>query len=245
MALISPTRHLPLDILQEIFLACLPTHRNCVMSATEAPVLLGRICSSWRTISLSTPRLWSSLHIAVPPLQGNLGLALYDEKLLQRLEATKIWLSRSGECALSISLQGPYYPFGSSTPTQILLIRALIPLASRWAHIEFAAPHSVLTTLSHLTEADVPALKSLALNEISEGQGTDHIQADSFPLLRGASISSISISGTIFNPLELPLRWNSLVDISVKIGWVGGALITITLQLLSQCPALRTCQLRV
>ncbi|KAJ7469713.1 hypothetical protein FB451DRAFT_1400535 [Mycena latifolia] len=44
-ALISPARHLPLDIIQEIFLACLPAHRNCVMSATEAPVLIGRICS--------------------------------------------------------------------------------------------------------------------------------------------------------------------------------------------------------
>ncbi|KAJ7875676.1 hypothetical protein B0H13DRAFT_1006898 [Mycena leptocephala] len=34
-ALISPVRRLPLDIIQEIFIACLPTHRNCVMSASE------------------------------------------------------------------------------------------------------------------------------------------------------------------------------------------------------------------
>ncbi|KAF8213683.1 hypothetical protein K438DRAFT_1550126, partial [Mycena galopus ATCC 62051] len=61
-ALISPVRRLPLDIIQEIFIACLPTHRNCVMSASEAPILLGRICSSWRALSLSTPRLWASLH---------------------------------------------------------------------------------------------------------------------------------------------------------------------------------------
>ncbi|KAJ6594564.1 hypothetical protein B0H19DRAFT_901665, partial [Mycena capillaripes] len=57
-ALMSPFRRLPLDILVEIFMACLPTDRNCVMSAREAPVILGRICRSWRTISLSTPRLW-------------------------------------------------------------------------------------------------------------------------------------------------------------------------------------------
>ncbi|KAJ7803751.1 hypothetical protein B0H14DRAFT_2886859, partial [Mycena olivaceomarginata] len=36
-ALISPFRRLPLDMLQEIFVA--------------SPVLLGRICSSWRTVS--------------------------------------------------------------------------------------------------------------------------------------------------------------------------------------------------
>ncbi|KAJ7134865.1 hypothetical protein C8R44DRAFT_563163, partial [Mycena epipterygia] len=57
-ALISPIRQLPLDVIHEIFMACIPTHRNCVMSASEAPVLLGRICSAWRNISLSTPHLW-------------------------------------------------------------------------------------------------------------------------------------------------------------------------------------------
>ncbi|KAJ7151785.1 hypothetical protein C8R43DRAFT_886645 [Mycena crocata] len=62
-ALICPVGRLPLEIIQEILTACLPTNRNCVMSATEAPVLLGRICSSWRAISITTPRIWSSLHI--------------------------------------------------------------------------------------------------------------------------------------------------------------------------------------
>ncbi|KAJ7683084.1 hypothetical protein B0H17DRAFT_1074566, partial [Mycena rosella] len=41
----------------------IPLHRNCVMSAVEAPILLGRICSSWRAISHATPRLWARLHI--------------------------------------------------------------------------------------------------------------------------------------------------------------------------------------
>ncbi|KAJ7689558.1 hypothetical protein B0H17DRAFT_867202, partial [Mycena rosella] len=57
-ALISPVRRLPFDIIQEIFTACLPTHRNCVMSAREALIVLGRICSGWRAISLATPCLW-------------------------------------------------------------------------------------------------------------------------------------------------------------------------------------------
>ncbi|KAJ7634616.1 hypothetical protein FB45DRAFT_470590 [Roridomyces roridus] len=62
-ALLSPIRRMPADMMQEIFLACLPTHRNCVMDAREAPLLLGRICSAWRALSLATPRLWASLHI--------------------------------------------------------------------------------------------------------------------------------------------------------------------------------------
>ncbi|KAJ7140685.1 hypothetical protein C8R44DRAFT_537561, partial [Mycena epipterygia] len=57
-ALTSPARRVPLNIVQDIFLACLPTHRNSDMSPTEAPLLLCRICSGRRAITLSTPLLW-------------------------------------------------------------------------------------------------------------------------------------------------------------------------------------------
>ncbi|TFK42017.1 hypothetical protein BDQ12DRAFT_677523 [Crucibulum laeve] len=46
-ALISIPRRLPWDILQEIFLHCLPTDTNAVMDCKEAPLILGRICSNW------------------------------------------------------------------------------------------------------------------------------------------------------------------------------------------------------
>ena len=62
----SPLRRLPPELLQVIFVCCLPLHRNAVMHSSEALVLLGRICSEWRRISLSTPEVWSSLRI-VPP----------------------------------------------------------------------------------------------------------------------------------------------------------------------------------
>jgi hypothetical protein len=38
-ALLSPARRLPHDVVQEIFLAWLPSHRNAVMSPAEAPLL--------------------------------------------------------------------------------------------------------------------------------------------------------------------------------------------------------------
>ncbi|KAJ7131068.1 hypothetical protein C8R44DRAFT_613155, partial [Mycena epipterygia] len=40
--LVSPVRQLPRDIVQEISLTCFPTHRNAVMSAKEAPLILTR-----------------------------------------------------------------------------------------------------------------------------------------------------------------------------------------------------------
>ncbi|KAJ7080523.1 hypothetical protein C8R44DRAFT_653546, partial [Mycena epipterygia] len=63
MALISPARRAPEDVLQEIFFACLPTAHNAVIDPGEAPLLLGRICRYWRAIAYTNPRLWNSLHI--------------------------------------------------------------------------------------------------------------------------------------------------------------------------------------
>ncbi|KAJ7162289.1 hypothetical protein C8R46DRAFT_1104129, partial [Mycena filopes] len=108
-ALISPARRLPLDIIEAIFVACLPTHRNCVMSASEAPVLLGRICSPWRTISLATPRLWSSLHITHPSTEqdSSVPASVVAETTALRLTVAQTWLRRSGQCPLSISYALP------------------------------------------------------------------------------------------------------------------------------------------
>ena len=65
-SLLSPIHHVPSDILQEIFTACLPAAHNPVLSRNEAPLLLTRVCKSWRNIMFSTPHLWSSIHIPIP-----------------------------------------------------------------------------------------------------------------------------------------------------------------------------------
>ncbi|KAJ6594633.1 hypothetical protein B0H19DRAFT_920691, partial [Mycena capillaripes] len=221
-ALISPVRRLPLDIIQEIFVACLPTHRNCVMSAQEAPVLLGRICSSWRAISLSTPRLWARLHIAEPThevFSGATSTEVYEQKLAQRLETTKIWLSRSGQCPLSISLDssqehtGP--PSGPDAfPNTCLFLHAMIPFASRWQNISLSVSWTVLNTLSNLTESDVPMLAKLDINQRLESV-IPNIQWTSFALFRAPRITSFALAGDHMSPLEFPVRWGNLTTLSI------------------------------
>ncbi|KAJ6562710.1 hypothetical protein DFH09DRAFT_1159454 [Mycena vulgaris] len=109
-ALISPMRALPPEILQEIFMACLPAGHDAVMHTSEAPLLLGRICSAWRAISLSTPSLWSSLHLVVPRPSLGFGFLVDDQAardnpaVAQRREGLHTWLQRSGTCPLSISV---------------------------------------------------------------------------------------------------------------------------------------------
>ncbi|KAJ6465778.1 hypothetical protein C8R45DRAFT_839670, partial [Mycena sanguinolenta] len=151
-------------------------HRNCVMSGTEASVLLGRICSGWRTISLTTPRLWVSLHIVEPPSPS----PGYDDKIVQRLENAKKWLGRSGHCPLSISLQ-----CAREERITIQFIQATIPFAAHWQHIHF-------TTLIFeiMLNIDMPWLESVAFH----CEYTPRIQAKArfFNVLQGSRLSSLS-----------------------------------------------------
>lgn len=59
----SPINRIPYDILTEIFHHCLPQRRleHRQPDTMTAPMLLCHICSSWRTIALEIPTLWSHL----------------------------------------------------------------------------------------------------------------------------------------------------------------------------------------
>ncbi|KAF7357914.1 hypothetical protein MVEN_00837800 [Mycena venus] len=253
----SPIRRLPLDILEQIFVACLPTHRNCVMSAQEAPVILGRICSSWRTISLATPRLWSRLHI-VEPTGLESPNSLNTLRRLQRLEVANSWLRRSGECPLSISLNPspdplipgppPMSPSGSHA-NSALFLTALIQFASRWQNIRLVGKLSALEALSRLTEHEVPLLKRLEIVCFEDTSATDaQWRLSQFGVFHGPSLSAISFAASNTEASELPLRWNQLRVLSLTSPpWDGEHVQTcgVVLEILSRCPNLQICSILV
>ncbi|KAF7364798.1 hypothetical protein MVEN_00349800 [Mycena venus] len=225
-ALISPIRQLPVDLVREIFVACIPTDSNAVMSAKEAPLLLGRICSSWRTIALSTPRLWSSIHIAVP--HDKLPHHVHDGCL----ELVKEWLARSGGLPLSISFHR--YPPPGSSP----FFDAIVSFSSRWKHI------SVLGQQIRLSRANVPMLQSI---EILDYAGGDE-SAETPDFLSGDAVRSVCL-GTDLNPTQLPLPWNQLTVLSLDRlrsshqpfpdPW--SLTSSTALRILTQCQNLREC----
>ncbi|KAF7364805.1 hypothetical protein MVEN_00350600 [Mycena venus] len=196
------------------------------MSAQEAPLLLCRICSSWRTIALSTPRLWSSIHIAVP-----------HDKLPQHvhdgcLELVKAWLARSGGLPLSISFYR-HYPPGPSP-----FFDTIVSLSSRWKHI------SVLGQQIRLSRADVPMLQSIEILDHTIGDEP----ADAHDVFCGDSIRSVSL-GTNGNPIQLPLPWSQLTILSLdrfqdprtsfSQGWPLSS--SMALNILAQCRNLHEC----
>ncbi|KAF9444239.1 hypothetical protein P691DRAFT_677985, partial [Macrolepiota fuliginosa MF-IS2] len=133
--LLSPIRRLHPEILQEVFCHCLPITHNAVMSATEAPLVLGRVCSRWRRIAYSTPELWASIHIVIiiPPRPSS----CQAQQAIALQHAVAVWLSRSGTLPLSISLVDPdLYPHQPQSPTTAMndQIRSYLDLIAPYAH---------------------------------------------------------------------------------------------------------------
>ncbi|TDL16593.1 hypothetical protein BD410DRAFT_731171, partial [Rickenella mellea] len=64
----APIHALPLELLCRIFLHCVSndlsrSRRNSIRGLSKAPLLLGRVCSGWRNVSISSPELWSSFAV--------------------------------------------------------------------------------------------------------------------------------------------------------------------------------------
>ncbi|KAK6996923.1 hypothetical protein R3P38DRAFT_3068506 [Favolaschia claudopus] len=247
-ALISPIRRIPQDVLSEIFFACLPTHRNCVMTTSEAPLLLGRVCSSWRTLSLSTPRLWATLHITQP---GGSGAS--NESITQRFEAMKMWLGRSGQCPLSISVYTSYMHCSPEAPmsTQAqplpvdLFLKELSFHAKRWQHVSFSTTSAAFKALAYLSAADVPILESITARLPPPFPPHDVVEWTHFGMFAGPRVSKFLTSASCFST-SIPLCWHLLTSLDV-VGslWESCVDSEAALEVLIRCPQLQRFKLTV
>lgn len=110
-SIVSPLRSMCSEILGEIFLRCLPTHRHPIVETTECPILLTHVCHFWRQTAILDTRLWSRIYITFCVLnlssQGREASNLRHRfiKILRKsLNIFEEWLSRAGQRPLSVSL---------------------------------------------------------------------------------------------------------------------------------------------
>jgi F-box-like len=114
---------IPPEILTQIFLYCIPSEQFPIPSHNEAPLLLTRVSSYWRTLAINTPDLWSAFHIN------------YKDPA-EDIPATNLWLKRSTNRPLSLSLA---IDFGEQSQQAIL--DALCRHSNRWKHVRFDFRH--------------------------------------------------------------------------------------------------------
>jgi len=217
-ALISPLRRLPPELLQVIFVWCLPSHRNAVMHSSEAPVLLGRVCSEWRRISLSTPEVWSSLHI-VPPSVNFSNLKSSTTRFERKREVIEMWLGRSGTCPLNISFV--WFASDSEDETKLCasLLEALVPMCGRWQMLDFQVPLKMFQPFIGLMVKDVPLLEGLSLMDNRTALSADVVDKWPESLVFAESATNLrNFALTFFSGgLRLPtIPWHQLTTLYLE-----------------------------
>lgn len=236
--LLSPVRRLPPEVLQEIFLHCLPTEHNAIRSVAEPPLLLGRICSAWRRIALSTPQLWSTLHIVVP----RHSIDARDVGILdRRYESLNVWLSRSGMCPLYITLVVVSVR-GAENTVPALWMESLLRCSRRWKSVELKVPPQTLRSLESLTANDVPWLETLTFQEKGGVEARAKWEELQF-LPIAPRLHRVSLLHFRSTPGTLTLPWVQLTEFSINVRPALSA--NDTLDILCQCPNLQRCTLMI
>ncbi|KAJ7613161.1 hypothetical protein FB45DRAFT_1065246 [Roridomyces roridus] len=242
LVLLSPARRLPDDVLGGIFTACVPCDRAASLNGADAPLLLCHISQRWRSIALSTPLLWSSLHIVAPVTT----LTAENDRLLQINAVAKTWLSRSGCLPLTISFVGPgtvarsnTHLFQGTLDACKILLETLIEFSPRWRSVRLVLPHhlSDFGPLADLTPDQVPMLRSATIDG-------EPFQSN-LSFLTAPSLNSLSFRPPTYvfqTAIRTPLIQHLCIYQAHRLGDISG---TKLLQFLRECVNLETCTLEL
>ncbi|KAJ7682983.1 hypothetical protein B0H17DRAFT_1074881 [Mycena rosella] len=214
-----PVLTLPVEIVDEIFLHCLPilphpdgsswtwACESLPPATNEVPLLLSSICSAWRAIALSSPSLWTSLALHFESVPS------YSQASHDRASLCQTWLSRSRELPLHLSLRYRYpdvvppTSIDSQSEDGDTVLDVLRKCSLRWKTLRISVQRGDFDRLCRQLNGRIPLLDTLCV-DIVEG-GTSHnsgwIQVFwDAPALQNLSIATPS--WFLFLPMHLPVN---------------------------------------
>ena len=133
----APIYRLSAEMLSEIFVDCLASEFGLACT-TNAPLLLGLVCKTWRNVSLRTPELWASVELKV---------SILENQVARRLEE---WFDRSGVLPISFRLRIGCPLRRREGLSDIIAI--LCQYSERWRRICIGVPLSYSSEIHTLQE---------------------------------------------------------------------------------------------
>ncbi|KAJ7064491.1 hypothetical protein C8F01DRAFT_1021194 [Mycena amicta] len=174
-AVLLPIRHLPAEIIGDIFLVVAGSHPD------RTPWYLGHICSAWRRVALGLPGLWSDIRLTYVS-QPFISDALYAQ------------LNRTGTAGLSITVAFVDPP--AVDPSILSLPDALLDRSNQWVKLSVSCPNAHIRVgelLRSMTRAAGPLarLARLVLSNVDWQYGDETLAQfiKQLPALRGVSFT--------------------------------------------------------
>lgn len=244
-ALLVPIHYLPVDVLQKVFLNCLPTTHSAVISPIYPPLLLTHICSAWHRIAHRTEALWASIHVPVPgalicptprgwvhqpiPNEETEGcshtkscIAAVCTIACRRVGAITEWLGRSGACPLSITIyNGNPYATSDIIYNMCMILDALLPFRACWGTLKLDGTATHFTCIASICSAELPLLYALhfegspVLPDSISSPPKEMQSWTNSGLLRAPNLRVISYIHTMEDVTKFPLRWELLTSLKL------------------------------
>ncbi|KAF8881554.1 hypothetical protein BD779DRAFT_1788184 [Infundibulicybe gibba] len=144
----SAIAYLPVEIIREIFLQCLPGPCQLPPTSTEPRLVLTHVCSAWRNVALDMPKLWTDM---IVDLQ-------YSKLGVRGHSAISSWLFRSSPCLISLQIHFPAY--GSSSR---LFENLVLPNLHRYRHLDLRTSGAELLLFLSLPAGLLPDLEDVRI----------------------------------------------------------------------------------
>ena len=218
--LLSPIRRVPVEILQSIFLACLP-EGFVEADPYAAPLLLCQICKYWRDVALALPLLWGSFKVRRSSI-GTCGPAF---------PLAELWLERSKPMPLSICLPVDTERGCDPTLDDVRpLIRLFLQHLSRWKSV-----HMCLRDLiyhGHLLKDKVSTGLSMVLDNLELCFPPDSVDDPQMWDLGFGDLGN-----------TVPMIWTSSSRLHTLT--LNATAAQNVLQILKTCPNIRDCEFHI
>ncbi|KAH0834134.1 hypothetical protein J3R83DRAFT_11424 [Lanmaoa asiatica] len=250
-AMLAPIKRLPPEILSEIFERCLDgRHPGVLFSMTarnkDAPLLLGRVCRSWRAIAHATPSLWRDIFVNV--CDGRYS----DELRRDALPVLRTWLAHSGDLPLNLVL---LCKTERVLPGLVGLFETIAAHAARWKTVQVRLQNSPViyrlvcdaftkcTSLSTFDVTDSGQCMSFFGNR--QPDEVEDVQRVCFDLSPAPLHQlSLSLAGLTIRDVHAP--WASLTRLSfMQNARSSMTSITDYVAILRQCTSLKECGITI
>ncbi|KAJ7191898.1 hypothetical protein GGX14DRAFT_596871 [Mycena pura] len=170
-SIVFPILTIPPEITTEFFMHYVDWVNGDPRTRRGGPLVLASVCSSWRSIALNFPKIWSEIHIS------NLAAGLPGVE-----KRVRCWLQRVGDHALAIDMTSSHTPQSIFNPL-------LAPYSMQWE--TFMCSVEVPYPLDEI-EGRVPLLRTLSIeSNIPQTLITAFSNA---PLLREARLVFVFIA---------------------------------------------------